>query len=393
MSEEQSSGNGNGGKKKKPVPVITALQNMAPQLSVALAGAIPIDYWIRVLVTTLRKNPKLQLVDYASLQAAVLEAAQARLLLDGVLGHAFLVPFKRGDKQIVQFMPGYRGLMHMARRSGEIAKIQPRVVFENDTFEFEYGTTERCVHLPAPVSTRGPWKAVYAVAWMKEPSAPPQFEVMPKADVYAIRDGSPGYRFARDKNRTVWSTDEIAMALKTGIRKLCKWLPLSIDDERIVQRDEQRDAGAVETTYEEVRKRPLQTLLSTEGAVDDLLQEEEAPPEKEDGAAIATPEQVRALRKVYEACVAETDWNAAMFLPQVAVARLEVPIGQAQTLKDAWAWMADETPAALVVEAIEALQARPPKWTPDLGDGFEVGSQAEADELFSEDAPPNTEGH
>ena len=88
--------------------------------------------FIRTALTAINKNPKLLECTPASLISALLQAAQLGLSPDGILGEAYLIPFydSRFQKNIVQFIPGYRGLVQLAMRSGLIKTIQSREVYE-----------------------------------------------------------------------------------------------------------------------------------------------------------------------------------------------------------------------------------------------------------------------
>ena len=93
-----------------------------------------------------------------------------------MLGHAYLVPFntKRKDANgqerwvnSVQVIIGYKGLIDLARRSGQIVSIAAHEVCENDHFELVYGLDEKLNHTPA-MGERGQVVGFYAVAKLKD---------------------------------------------------------------------------------------------------------------------------------------------------------------------------------------------------------------------------------
>jgi recombinational DNA repair protein RecT len=141
------------------------------------------------------------------------------------------VPYKNK----AQLIPGYQGLLTLARRSGELLKIVPRVVREGDHFRYAYGKNEILEHTPADDSD-APLTHVYAIAWIRG-CPEPQFEVMTRKEVEKHRDRS------KAKDSGPWRTDYEAMALKTVLRKLCKFLPASVELKRAVELDERADAG------------------------------------------------------------------------------------------------------------------------------------------------------
>ena len=207
------------------------------QIAMALPRHITADHFMRVATTSIAATPALKKCDVASLVRQLLTCAQLGLVPDGIRGQAYLIPFKNKKKNIteVQLIPGYRGLMDLARRSGEVIRIESRVVRDGDHFEFEYGLTPKLIHRPTQSSGGGKLIAVYAIGWLKDGST--QFDMMWKADVDKIRARS------RASNAGPWVTDYDAMAQKTVTRRLCKWLPSSSELAQAIALDERNEAG------------------------------------------------------------------------------------------------------------------------------------------------------
>lgn len=228
----------------------TWLAHQRVEIAKALPRMLDPDQFIRIALTTVKQDEYLMEADPISFITAVFEAAQAGLQIDGTLGHAYLVSFwssKRGTR-LVQLIPGYKGLMELARRSGEIAKIEARVVRPGDHFSYAYGIHQRLDHTPADLEDASleQWSHVYAIAWFKDTATPPQFEVMTYRAVMAIKARSA----AAQRGKSPWDTDEIPMAQKTVIRRLMRLLPLAVNDQRIVEKDEAFDAGVRTAEFE-----------------------------------------------------------------------------------------------------------------------------------------------
>ena len=70
--------------------------------------------------------------------------------VDG-LGRAYILPFynKKTRSKEATFILGYKGMIDLARRSGQLRDISARVVHEGDEFEYEYGLDERLRHVPS----------------------------------------------------------------------------------------------------------------------------------------------------------------------------------------------------------------------------------------------------
>lgn len=183
-------------------------------------------------------TPALAKCDVASLVGAIGQCAQMGLEPNTVLGHAYLVPFntKRKDADgnerwvnSVQVIIGYKGLIDLARRSGQVVSIAAHEVCENDHFECVYGLDEKLNHTPA-MGDRGEIIAFYAVARLK--GGGHAFEMMSRHQVEEIRDASQGYTQAKKYKKEAshpWGAHFAEMGRKTVIRRLAKYLPLSIE--------------------------------------------------------------------------------------------------------------------------------------------------------------------
>jgi recombination protein RecT len=211
-------------KKAQPIDAVRrALELMKPQLAVALPPHLSADRLVRVVVTVLQANPALLDCERASLYRSVMTCAQLGLEPDGVLGQAWLVP-SRGK---VQLVPGYRGFIALARNSGLIVSINAQAVHRNDHFEYAYGLNERLEHVPAG-GPRG--EITHFYAYVKFQDGGHHFDVLSRDEVDAIRDRSEGYQAYRagKAEDSAWVTGYAEMGKKTVIRRIAKYLPLSV---------------------------------------------------------------------------------------------------------------------------------------------------------------------
>lgn len=202
------------------------------------------DRMLKIALRCLRTTPKLMGCTVASLFGAVITCAQLGLEPNTPQGHIFLIPFENKRKNIVevQIVIGYKGLIDLARRSGQIASISSHPVYANDPFDVSYGTDESISHKPKLDGPRGAIIGFYAVA--KLIGGGTQFEFMSLSEVEAIRDKSQGYKSAKffakqgEDPNTPWFTNFPEMGRKTLIRRLCKYLPMSIELAGAVALDE-----------------------------------------------------------------------------------------------------------------------------------------------------------
>lgn len=180
----------------------------------------------RIAITEIRTNPKLLECSLVSLAGAVMKSAQLGLQL-GLLGHCYLVPYK--DE--ATFILGYKGMIELARRSGNIKEIYAVAVYENDEFEIEYGLSRTIKHIPN-YEDRGVFKGSYAVAHFTNGGY--HFEYMPKPEIEKRRARSK----AAMSSYSPWTTDYEEMAKKTVIRHIFDYLPVSVDIIKAAYQDE-----------------------------------------------------------------------------------------------------------------------------------------------------------
>ncbi|WXL27729.1 recombination protein RecT [Ectopseudomonas mendocina] len=197
-------------------------------LMAVLPQHVNADRMLKIALGAMRTTPKLMNCTVESLFGAIVQCSQLGLEPNTPLGHAYLIPFdnKRAGKTEVQIVFGYKGLVDLARRSGQIVSISAHEVCQKDQFEYEYGLDEKLMHRPA-LGARGDVIAFYAVA--KLVGGGYAFEVMSRAQIEEIRDASQNYKFARDKGSTVWGQHFVEMGRKTVLRRLFKYLPVSIE--------------------------------------------------------------------------------------------------------------------------------------------------------------------
>ncbi|WP_378210041.1 recombination protein RecT [Anoxybacteroides rupiense] len=215
-----------------PAQTIAAyLKKMGPEIEKALPKHMDADRMARIALTTIRTNPKLLECSVPSLLGAVMQAAQLGLE-PGLIGHCYLVPFKNGKtgQSDVQFIIGYKGMIDLARRSGQIENIYAHAVYSNDEFDYELGLEPKLKHKPCMNGDRGEFIGVYAVAHFKGGGY--QFEFMPKEEIEKRRKRS------KAANAGPWVTDYEEMAKKTVIRHMWKYLPISIEIQQQAAQDE-----------------------------------------------------------------------------------------------------------------------------------------------------------
>lgn len=221
-------------KPKTKAPIIVQ-QVLSDQFKKQLALAVPkhlnADRMARIAATEVRKNKALLNTEPTSFLGSVMQAAQLGLEPGSALGQAYLVPYGNQCQLII----GYKGMIDLARRSGQVLSLNAYAVREGDDFNFQLGLKPDIHHVPSLEADRinKPITYVYAVATLKGGGY--QFEVMSRAEVEAVK--------AKAKSKNIWNSYFEEMAKKTVIRRLFKYLPVSIEALEITNADAKREAG------------------------------------------------------------------------------------------------------------------------------------------------------
>jgi recombination protein RecT len=193
------------------------------------AGLEPAQF-LRVMLTTLRTNPKLLECTPESVISGMLRAAGDGFMLDPGMGLAYLVPFRNNKTGTVeaQYIRGYRGLISLMTRYGEVKFVTAHVVYEQDTFDIEYGQNERLVHKPhMGGEDKGAAIGAYAVAHFKNGES--TFVWMSMEEIEKIRKTSKTYSKKDKRNFGPWNDWTEAMQRKCPVRQLHKFLPVTPD--------------------------------------------------------------------------------------------------------------------------------------------------------------------
>lgn len=206
------------------------IQKMAPAIKAALPSVMTPERFTRITLSAISANPKLAQTRPQSFLASMMTAAQLGVEPNTPLGQAYLIPFRNHGQLDCQFQLGYKGLIDLAYRSGEIKSIQAHEVRENDTFEFEYGITPKLRHVPAK-KERGEVTHYYACFETKAGGI--GFAVMSKEDVLAH-----ARKFSQAFSSGPWQTNFDEMAKKTVLKACLKYAPLKSDFVRGLSQDE-----------------------------------------------------------------------------------------------------------------------------------------------------------
>lgn len=233
---------------------------------------------VRLALMAASRQPDLLKCSHTSILRALMDAAALGIAPGGVMGRGYLVPRKNKKTGELEccFDPGWRGLCDVARRDTRVKKIDAKVVYEGDVFEYEEGTSQTLRHVPTlTAQERGKVVAAYAIAKVEDEL---QIEVLTLADIEKIRKVSMA-------QSGPWSNWYEEMARKSAVRRLCKYLPYNPQLEKALEHATDVESG-VRTTFDvtTVGDKPAprtQALAASVAAKTAALKEPEPPAESE----------------------------------------------------------------------------------------------------------------
>ena len=242
---------------KKQGTVLDYLNNerFKNELASALPKFLDTDHFVRSAITEVRLNPALSECSVPSVLGYFMQAAATGLEPASVLGQCYPVPFnnKKTGQREVQFLISYKGMLSIARRSGEIASVIAEAVHEKDEFVLEYGMEPKLIHKPFIDGDPGAFRGAYCIVRFKGEGVEPVIKYMPKSEIDKHRARSKASSYGP------WVTDYEAMALKTVFRSVFKWLPISIEQIQATTTD-----GAVSRYKPDAASTDVDDLLEVE---------------------------------------------------------------------------------------------------------------------------------
>lgn len=204
------------------------------QLMDLLGADVDVARFKAVVLNTMARNSDLQTASLESVLDAIRVSATLRLEPTGILGEGYIIKYG----STAQFEAGYRGLLKLARRSGQVAAMDAQVVYMADAFAIQLGTDPRIEHQPSIEGERGAYRGAYA--WARLTTGELVVEWMTDADIQAVRSKSR----AGSGPSSPWVAHYGEMARKTVIKRLMKRLPLGADAEQALRIEAEADQTA-----------------------------------------------------------------------------------------------------------------------------------------------------
>jgi recombination protein RecT len=139
------------------------LDKFKPQMALALPKHMNADRMCRLALTQFSKSADLQKSDPVSIAASIMTASTLGLE-PGVNGQGFLVPYfhKKRRVHVCEFIPGWKGLVDIANRSGRCT-VWSGAVFDGDHFDYQLGDSPFIKHQPGEEDDPNKLLFAYAV--------------------------------------------------------------------------------------------------------------------------------------------------------------------------------------------------------------------------------------
>lgn len=213
------------------------LERSWPRIAAVIGNNLSPQRLYQMYVSTINREPQLANCGVESVLSCFMKCAALGLEPSNVdgLGRAYILPYgnknyRTGQKEATLII-GYKGMIDLARRSGQIRDISARAVHEGDEFTYSYGLNEDLRHVPC--AKPGKLTHVYMIANFKDGGH--YFQVMNADEIEAAAKRSPSY----GKAVSPWKSDYEAMAKKTVIRRAFPYLPVSVEARDAAASDDQ----------------------------------------------------------------------------------------------------------------------------------------------------------
>lgn len=165
-------------------------------------------------------------------------AAALKLPIEKNMGFAYIIPYKNNKTGVTtaQFQIGYKGLMQLALRSGQVKKLNAIEIYEGQIKYFNPLTEEIEFDMTAPRT-----EVIGYASYMELVNGFNKIIYVSKEEMEQHAEKfSQAYRYDKNYKKTasVWSSDFDSMAKKTVIKMMLKFAPLSADMQMVEKVDQ-----------------------------------------------------------------------------------------------------------------------------------------------------------
>lgn len=227
--------------------------------------------FVTSLLSTVNNNKLLARASNESIMTSAMTAATLNLPIQPSLGFAYIVPYG----QNAQFQLGYKGLIQLAIRSGQVKNINSGVIYKSQFKSYDpiFETLEIDAEATPSGEVHGYFASLELVNGFRK------MIYWPYEKVYAH-----GKRFSKSFTSGPWKSDFDAMAQKTLLKDLIgKYAPLSTEMQTAFEEDGKN---------EDVKAKPIDVTPKEDNQIllSELMEEQEVQVDAETGEILKAKE-------------------------------------------------------------------------------------------------------
>lgn len=225
-------------RKEQNTQIQATLSTLVEKYAKGLVGDDRAAQFAAQLQLMKQEMPALANCNNDSILAAMMACVHVDLMPNTPEQLAFVIPYAGR----ATFQLGYKGLIRLAQRSGQVRAMNAELVFAGDKFKVTLGTSRKLVHEPSFDVDRTDYsKVTHAYVTAVLANGEEYFEVMSRTELDKVQ------QTAQAKSTDApWKKWPEAMAKKTVIKRATKLLPASLEDQRMqyaVHYDNLAEAG------------------------------------------------------------------------------------------------------------------------------------------------------
>lgn len=233
---------------KKQILALTGSQEKASQF---IANAF----------TSINRIPKILECERKTFFECLLQSMTLNLS-PGPLQECVYLPFKN----VCTFVPMYPGLVKLIYNTGMVKKVQSKVVYECDEFEYEEGSNERIHYKSYKGNDRFEYPRIGAFTIITNIFGGENITFRDANFIQSIKDRSPAAQSSFSAWNSKFPTDVDGMWIKTSFRQGVKYQAKSPQLARAIQLDNMAEEGQVFDTGNFLADDPSKVLNEIMGA-------------------------------------------------------------------------------------------------------------------------------
>lgn len=176
--------------------------------------------FVITIVNAVKKNPRLMQCTKESLLSSVLASAQLGLEIDSPMGYCYMIPYTNSRNGCIEakFIVGYKGIVELLYRSNHVLKVNSKMVYEKDEFEYKEGIETVLNHTPYIKGDAGERLGTYTVVKLKNGENIVIWVSAKEINALKLKSNTPeSYLPKNDPTGNMWK--------KSAIRQIIKYIP------------------------------------------------------------------------------------------------------------------------------------------------------------------------